>query len=58
MCFQVMMDETIGGDNFSIDCGEIEIERIPTRSIEARSKDLIPVFDYLQAARFQQARCN
>ncbi|KAL7186451.1 hypothetical protein ACSBR2_028239 [Camellia fascicularis] len=36
--------------------GEIEIERIPTRMIEARSKDLVPVFDYLQTPKFQQAR--
>ena len=37
--------------------GEIEIERFPTHIIEARSKDLIPVFDYLQTPKFQQARC-
>ncbi|XP_022716961.1 autophagy-related protein 18f-like [Durio zibethinus] len=36
--------------------GEIEIERFPTRMIEARSKDLVPVFDYLQTPKFQQAR--
>ena len=36
--------------------GEIEIERIPTRMIEARSKDLVPVFDYLQAPKIQQTR--
>lgn len=44
-----MDDETASG-------GEIEIERIPTRMIEARSKDLVPVFDYLQTPRFQQTR--
>lgn len=38
--------------------GEIEIERFPTRMIEARSKDLVPVFDYLQTPKFQTARCN
>ena len=37
--------------------GEIEIERIPTRMIEARSKDLVPIFEYLQTPRFQQTRC-
>lgn len=37
--------------------GEIEIERFPARTIEARSKDLVPVFDYLQIPKFQQARC-
>lgn len=31
--------------------GEIELERIPTRLIEVRSKDLVPVVDYLQHAR-------
>ncbi|KAH7511569.1 hypothetical protein JRO89_XSUnG0189700 [Xanthoceras sorbifolium] len=36
--------------------GEVEIERIPTRMIEARSKDLVPVFNYLQSPKFQQAR--
>ncbi|XVF34089.1 hypothetical protein REPUB_Repub18cG0027200 [Reevesia pubescens] len=36
--------------------GEIEIETFPTRMIEARSKDLVPVFDYLQTPKFQQAR--
>ncbi|XVF04001.1 hypothetical protein REPUB_Repub05bG0042700 [Reevesia pubescens] len=36
--------------------GEIEIERFPTRMIEARSKNLVPVFDYLQTPKFQQAR--
>ncbi|KAL3639928.1 hypothetical protein CASFOL_014896 [Castilleja foliolosa] len=33
--------------------GEIEIERVPTRMLEGRSKDLVPVFDYLQSPRFQ-----
>ena len=37
--------------------GEIEVERFPTRMIEARSKDLVPVFDYLQTPKFQKARC-
>lgn len=36
--------------------GEIEIERIPTRMIEARSKDLVPIIEYLQTPKFQQAR--
>ncbi|GAB4849612.1 hypothetical protein Ancab_004406 [Ancistrocladus abbreviatus] len=36
--------------------GEIEIERIPTRMIEARSKHLVPVFDYLQLLKPQLAR--
>lgn len=49
-------------DDFKIDeendlGGEIEIERIPTRMIEARSKDLVPVLGYLRAPKFQQGRC-
>ncbi|XVE80291.1 hypothetical protein DITRI_Ditri14bG0128200 [Diplodiscus trichospermus] len=36
--------------------GEIEIERFPTRMIEARSRNLVPVFDYLQTPKFQRAR--
>ena len=36
--------------------GEIEIERIPTRMIEARSKGLVPVVDYLQTPKIKQTR--
>nr|XP_010908141.1 autophagy-related protein 18f isoform X1 [Elaeis guineensis] len=54
--FQVMMDENIKADNSNMLSGEIEIERIPTCTIESRSKDLIPVFDYIQTSRFQQSR--
>ncbi|KAL2496193.1 Autophagy-related protein 18f [Forsythia ovata] len=48
-------------DGFNIDAegacrGEIEIERIPVRTLEVRSKNLVPVFDYLQASKFQQGR--
>ncbi|XP_010931238.1 autophagy-related protein 18f [Elaeis guineensis] len=56
ICFQVMTDENIKADNSNTSSGEIEIERIPTRTIEARSKDLIPVFDYIRTPRFQQSR--
>ncbi|KAJ6842385.1 autophagy-related protein 18f-like isoform X1 [Iris pallida] len=56
--FQVLMDKSIIGENSDGTGGEIEIERIPTRTIEARSKELIPVFDYLQSPRFQQSRTN
>ncbi|GAB2284647.1 hypothetical protein Dimus_019099 [Dionaea muscipula] len=44
-----LLEETVDG-------GEIEIERVSTRPIVARSKDLIPVFDYLQRPKSQQAR--
>lgn len=56
MYFQVMMDERIIKDDDSDTGGEIEIERVPTRTVEARSKELIPVFDYLQSPMFQQPR--
>ncbi|XP_031265449.1 autophagy-related protein 18f [Pistacia vera] len=36
--------------------GEVEIERISTHMIEARSKNLIPVFDHVQSPKPQQAR--
>lgn len=37
--------------------GEIEVERIPTRMIEARSTGLVPVFDYLPTPKIQPTRC-
>ncbi|KAL7143214.1 hypothetical protein ABFS83_08G176500 [Erythranthe nasuta] len=46
--FQSMVSE---GSN--VNEGEIEIERVAIRTLEARSKDLVPVYDYLQ---FQQGR--
>ncbi|XP_054792659.1 autophagy-related protein 18f-like [Prosopis cineraria] len=36
--------------------GEIDVERIPTHVIEARAKDLVPIFDYLQPRSSQQTR--
>ncbi|KAJ6819617.1 autophagy-related protein 18f-like isoform X1 [Iris pallida] len=56
--FQVLMDESIRGENSDGTGGEIEIERIPTRTVEARSKELIPVSDYLHSPRLQQSRTN
>ena len=35
---------------------EIEIERIPTCMIEARSKEMVPVCNYLQTPKIQQTR--
>ncbi|TKY66705.1 Autophagy-related protein 18f [Spatholobus suberectus] len=46
----MMMDEEAASG------GEFEIEKIPTRVIEARSKDLVPIFDYTQIPKFQQIR--
>lgn len=43
-------------DETNASWGEIEIERIPTRMIEARSKGLVPVFDYLSTPKIQQTR--
>ncbi|KAK9269609.1 hypothetical protein L1049_001386 [Liquidambar formosana] len=54
--FQSMMVDDIKMDEENALGGESEIERIPTRMIEARSKDLVPVFEYLQTPKFQQAR--
>lgn len=51
--FQMMM---VDGLEENVLGGEIEVERFPTRMIEARSKDLVPVFDYLQTPKFQKAR--
>ncbi|THU48722.1 hypothetical protein C4D60_Mb06t02010 [Musa balbisiana] len=56
VCFQVMIDENIKEHNSSNIHGEIEIEKITSCTIETRSKDLIPVFDYLQTPMFQQPR--
>ncbi|KAL1567049.1 autophagy-related protein 18f-like isoform X2 [Salvia divinorum] len=38
--------------------GEIEIERFPVRMLEARSKDLVPIFDYLQNPNYQRERIS
>lgn len=51
ICFQLMMAEEIKMNGETGIQGEIELERIPTRLIEVRSKDLVPVVDYLQHAR-------
>lgn len=55
MYFQVMMDANITESDYGMG-GEIEIERIPFQTIEARSKELIPVFDHLQWPKFQPSR--
>ncbi|KAL2593194.1 hypothetical protein GLYMA_12G136000v4 [Glycine max] len=46
----LMMDEEAASG------GEFEIDKIPTRVIQARSKDLVPIFDYIQTSKFQQIR--
>lgn len=53
------MIDDFSKDNYaSSSNGEIEIERIPTRTVEARSTDLKPAFDYLHMPRYQQPRCD
>ncbi|CAI9088509.1 OLC1v1022848C3 [Oldenlandia corymbosa var. corymbosa] len=56
-----MYFHTMGKDGITVSdeaflSGEFEIERMPTRSIEVSSKELVPVFDYLQAPKFQPER--
>lgn len=34
--------------------GEMELEEIQTRTIEARTRDLVPVFGYLHSPKSQQ----
>lgn len=57
--FQVMMPDGMSAEHLNKDTlfGEIEIERIPTRVIEVRTQDLVPVFDHLQDFKeVQEAR--
>ncbi|KAL5221686.1 hypothetical protein ABZP36_026399 [Zizania latifolia] len=56
MHFQVLEDGTLESDSTGIISGEIEIEKVQTRNIESRSKNLIPVFESLHMPRFQQTR--
>ncbi|XP_027172544.1 autophagy-related protein 18f [Coffea eugenioides] len=54
--FQTMATDGINTSEESAFEGEIEIERIPTRMIEVSSKELVPVFEYLQAPKLQPGR--
>ncbi|XP_039057738.1 autophagy-related protein 18f-like [Hibiscus syriacus] len=57
MYFQSMV---IDGTNMAEEnsfVGEIEIEMLPTSMIAALKKRLVPVFDYRQTFKFQQAKC-
>ncbi|KAL3503435.1 hypothetical protein ACH5RR_037884 [Cinchona calisaya] len=55
--FQTMTTDCIKmGEEKSNFEGEIEIEKIPSHMIEVSSKELVPVFDYLQAPKFQPGR--
>lgn len=55
MYFQSLLAGGINMDAVGPVGGEIEIERIPVRMIEARSKELVPVFD-CQVPKFLQGR--
>ncbi|GFP89981.1 autophagy-related protein 18f, partial [Phtheirospermum japonicum] len=55
--FQLMLADGSNVNEEGTCGGEIEIERVLTRMLEGRSKDLVPVFDYLQSPKFQQGRC-
>ncbi|TKY48984.1 Autophagy-related protein 18f [Spatholobus suberectus] len=54
--FHSMLNESIIMEEEAASGGEFEIERIPTCMIEARSKDLVPIFDYIQTPKLQQTR--
>ncbi|CAN6457995.1 unnamed protein product [Victoria cruziana] len=52
--FQMMMLDDVKTEIVNASCGEVEIERVPTRNVEARVKDLVPAVDYPQASKFQK----
>ncbi|XP_031485223.1 autophagy-related protein 18g [Nymphaea colorata] len=52
--FQVMLLDDVKMENVNLSCGEVEVERVPTRNVEARVKDLVPAVDYPQASKFQK----
>ncbi|KAL2943880.1 Autophagy-related protein 18f [Bienertia sinuspersici] len=51
---QSMMNDGMKTDGE--DVGEIKIEKVPLRTVEARCKGLVPVFDYLDNPKSQLAR--
>ncbi|XP_042041791.1 autophagy-related protein 18f-like isoform X1 [Salvia splendens] len=53
--FQSMQNDDLNEGDHG---GEIEIERFPVRMLEARSKDLVPIIDYLQNPKFQRERVS
>ncbi|KAL5730971.1 hypothetical protein ACHQM5_003742 [Ranunculus cassubicifolius] len=57
MYFQTMALDGLETENGSFG-GETEIERLPVRPIESRSKDLVPAYDYLVAHKLQQSRAT
>ncbi|XP_051136363.1 autophagy-related protein 18f-like [Andrographis paniculata] len=56
--FQPMLANEFNIDDECTHGGEFEIESVPTRILEARSKNLVPVFDYLQTPKLQTGRIS
>ncbi|XP_073139509.1 autophagy-related protein 18f-like isoform X2 [Henckelia pumila] len=54
--FQSILANGYNVDEESTCGGEMELEKFPTRVIEARSKNLVPIFDYLQAPKIRHGR--
>ncbi|KAG8386192.1 hypothetical protein BUALT_Bualt03G0123400 [Buddleja alternifolia] len=54
--FHPMLTDGLNVDEEGSCGGETEIERFPIRGLEAKSKNLVPVFDYHRTPRFQQGR--
>ncbi|XP_075503183.1 LOW QUALITY PROTEIN: autophagy-related protein 18f-like [Primulina tabacum] len=54
--FQSILTNGFNVDEESSSGGEIELENFPIRVIEARSKNLVPVFDFLQAPKIRHGR--
>ncbi|KAG9454210.1 hypothetical protein H6P81_007114 [Aristolochia fimbriata] len=54
--FHVMMMDDDKSWNDVENTGEVEIEKLQTRVVEARTKDLIPVFDYVETPKLQESR--
>lgn len=54
----MMMDENVKSYDSGSYYGEVDIENIASRTIEARSKDLVPVFDNSRTPMSQQLRSD
>ncbi|KAM0018543.1 putative transcription factor WD40-like family [Helianthus debilis subsp. tardiflorus] len=56
ICFQSLTIDDINVDGDENLNGELEIEKIATRTVEAKSRYLVPAVDYLQGPKAQIAR--
>lgn len=54
----MLQESTIMDEEAAASGGEFEIESMPTCMIEARSKDLVPIFDHIQTPKVPQTRSN